>query len=246
LARFNFYDLNVYSVPEGKNTVEEMAALARHFCYKGIAITNPSRSCSPEKSTLVDGLEVFSGVELNVENASKLHGLVGKYRKMVDVIVVRGGNENINRAALENSNVDVLSNCGSLKDSGMNHVLAKSANDHDVAISFDLGDIISQRGGRRVRALSNFRKNLKLVRKYDVSFTLTSNAMSYYDLRAPNELIALAGLFGMTREESISGLSTTPEKIISKNRPSANYVFEGVEIVSVPSDNALLDEGDEV
>ena len=244
MARFNFYDLKVYSVPEGKNTIEEMAALAKHFCYKGIAITNPSKSCPPGKSTLVDGLEVFSGVELDVENASKLHGLVGKYRKMVDIIVVRGGNEHINRAAVENSGVDILSNCGSLKDSGLNHVLAKSANDHDVAISFDLGDIISQRGGRRVRALSNFRKNLKLVRKYEVSFILTSNAISYYDLRAPYELMALAELFGMTREEAISGMSITPEKIISKNRPSANYVFEGVEIVNDPSKAPLLHEGD--
>lgn len=244
MARSNFYDLNIYSEPEGKNTIEEMAALSKHFCYKGIAITNSSRSCSPVRSTCFGDFEVFSGVELNVDNASKLHGLIGKYRKMVDVIIVHGGSESINRAAVENSNVDVLSNFGSLKDNGFNHVLAKSANENDVAISFDLGDIISYRGGRRVKALSNFRKDLKLVRKYDVPFLLTSNARSCYDLRAPQELIALAGLFGMTREEAICGLSATPESIISRNRPSANYVFEGVEIVSAPSDIAILDEGD--
>ncbi|MDY0387728.1 MAG: ribonuclease P protein component 3 [Methanolobus sp.] len=244
MARSNFYDLSVYSEPDGKNTIEEMAALSKHFCYKGIAIINSPNSCSSKISACFDDFEIFSGVELNVDNASKLHGLIGKYRKMYDVIIVHGGSESINRAAVENSNVDVLSNFGSLKDNGFNHVLARSANENDVAISFDLGDIIHYRGGKRVKALSNFRKNLKLVRKYDVPFLLSSNARSCYDLRAPRELIALAGLFGMTREEAICGLSTTPESIISRNRPSANYVFEGVEIVSVHSDIVSLDEGD--
>ncbi|WP_094227976.1 ribonuclease P protein component 3 [Methanolobus psychrotolerans] len=246
MVKPKFYDLNVYSVPEGKNTVEELAALAKHFGYRGIAITNPSNSCPPGKPTVADGIDIFSGVELKVENASKLHGLIGKYRKIVDVIIVYGGSESVNRAAVENSNVDVLSNFGSLKDSGLNHVLAKSAHENDVAVSFDLGEIISQHGGRRIRALSNFKKDLKLVRKYDVPFLLTGNVRSCYDLRAPYELMALAELFGMTREEAMSGLSTTAEQIISKNRPSANYVSSGVEIVSVPSNDAgiFLEEGD--
>jgi ribonuclease P/MRP protein subunit RPP1 len=244
LARTKFYDLNIHTVPEGKNKIEEMAGLAKHFGYAGIAITNPSNSCKPEKPVVLGGIEVFSGVELKTDNASKLHGLVGKYRQITDVIIVHGGSENINRAAVENSNVDILSNFGSMKDNGLNHVLAKSAQENDVAISFDLAEIIGQRGGRRVRALANFRKNLKLVRKYDVPFILTSNGNSYYDLRAPRELIALARLFGMTPEEATYGISTAPEQIIAKNRPSSNYVFKGVEIVN-PTLYKISSEGDE-
>ncbi|WP_340818795.1 ribonuclease P protein component 3 [Methanolobus sp. WCC4] len=231
-----FYDLNVHTVPEGKNTIEEMAALAKHFGYTGVAVTNPFNSCKPERSTVIDGLDIISGVELRTENASKLHGLVGKFRQTVDVIVVHGGSESINRAAVENSNVDILSNFGSMKDNGLNHVLAKSASDNDVAISFDLSHIIGLRGGRRVRALSNFRNDLRIIRKYDVPFVLTSNAGSLYDMRAPRELMALASLFGMTREEALKGLSDVPENILKRNRPSENHVFEGVEIVDVPSE----------
>jgi ribonuclease P/MRP protein subunit RPP1 len=243
LARSVFYDLNVYSAPEGRNTIEEMAAFSSRLEFGGIAITNPSDSCHLEKATKIGDLEVFSGVEIRVDNPSRLHGMVGKYRKNTDVIVVRGGSENINRAAVENSNVDILCGFGSMKDNGLNHVLAKSASDNNVAISFDLGEVIIQRGGRRVRTLSNFRKDLALVRKYDVPFILTSNARSCYDLRAPRELMALAGLFGMTKEEAVYGLSTTPENIISGNRPSSKYVFEGVEIVDrMPGD--VTGEGD--
>ncbi|MEZ5336155.1 MAG: ribonuclease P protein component 3 [Methanolobus sp.] len=231
MAKTNFYDLNVHTIPEGKNTINEMAVLAKRFGYAGIAVTNPSNAGKAEKSAVIDGLDIFSGVELKNDNASKLHGQVGKFRKNADIIVVHGGSESINRAAVENSNVDILSGFGSMKDNGLNHVLARSASDNNVSISFDLVEIISHKGGRRVRALSNFRKDLKLVRKYDVPFILTANARSVYDLRAPRELMALATLFGMTKEEAVFGLSVIPEQIISRNRPSANYIFEGVKLL---------------
>ncbi|TQD26257.1 ribonuclease P protein component 3 [Methanolobus vulcani] len=244
MARPVFYDLNVYSAPEGKNTIEELAAFSSRLEFGGIAIINPSGSSQPVKAKKVHGFEVFSGVEVRVDNPSRLHGMVGKYRKNTDIIVVRGGSENINRAAVENSNVDILCGFGSMKDNGLNHVLAKSASDNNVAISFDLGEVIVHRGGKRVRTLSNFRKDLALVRKYNVPFILTSNARSCYDLRAPRELIALAGLFGMTKEEAVYGLSTIPESIISRNRPSSKYVFEGVEIVDgMPGDATVEGDG---
>lgn len=242
MASLDLYDLNVYSVPEGKNTVEEMAVLAKRFGYAGIAITNPHDSCGSETSMASD-LEILSGVELRVDNASRLHGLVGKYRNMVDIIVVRGGSENINRAAVENPNVDILTSFGSTRDNGFNHVLARSANENNVSISFDLAELMGQRGGRRVRALSNFRKDLELVRKYDVPFILSANARCVYDMRAPRELIALAGLFGMSREEALSGICTNPQRIISKNRHSSKYVFDGVEILD-PSSDVTTHEGD--
>ena len=117
------------------------------------------------------------------------------------------------------------------KENCFNQVLAKEASDNNVAISFDLGDIIHLKGGRRVHSLMNFRKDLKLVRKYEVPFILTSNARSYYDMRSPREMIALAQLFGMTREEAISGLSSIPESIVAGRCSSAGYVFEGVQEV---------------
>ncbi len=60
------------------------------------------------------------------------------------------------------------------------------------------------------------RLNLKLVRKYKAPMILTSNACSIYDLRAPREMIALASLFGMEREEATSALSDSPQGILEK------------------------------
>lgn len=231
MVESRFCDLNVYSGPEGSDKVEELAAIAKHLGYGSIAIIYPDTSGPLIVPVELAGIEVFSGVEIRSQNASKLHSIVEKYRNKVDIVTVCGGNENINRAAVENPKVDLLTHTNIGQESGFNHVLAKAASENKVAICFDLGDLIRLRGGSRVHALSNFRKNLQLVRKYDVPFLLTSSPRSCYDMRAPRELIALASLFGMSREEAISGLTTFPEMLISRNRPSRGFICEGVEVI---------------
>lgn len=241
MVKPRFYDFNVHSIPEGKSSPQQLSELARHFGYSGIALTNHSNSEGNYQASICDDFEVFKGIELVASNPSKLHGLIGKYRKKVDVLIVHGGSESINRAAVENSNVDILAHPQTPKDSGLNHVLAKSASVNNVAIEFNLDALIKSRGGRRVHSISHFRKNLAIARKYDVSMILTSNAHSYFDLRAPGEMIALACLFGMTKEEAISALSETPAEIISRNRPSAGFVQDGVEVIK---EDILCDEGE--
>ncbi|MEA1984692.1 MAG: ribonuclease P protein component 3 [Euryarchaeota archaeon] len=231
MSQPRFYDLNVHSRPDGNTEPEQMASIAGRIGYSGIAITNHSSSKDAVVEVDTPGIEVFRGVELMVSNASKLHGLVGKYRNKVDVLVVHGGNEDVNRAAVENPNVDVLAHPQTSRDGGINHVLARSASENNVAIGFNMDTIIKGRGGRRVQTLSHFRKNLELVRKYDVPMLLTSNAASRFDMRAPREMIALAGLFGMRRDEAIDALSRIPEQIINHNRLSAGPLCEGVDII---------------
>lgn len=226
-----FYDLCVHCAPDGKSTREEMAAMAKHLGFGCIAISNHSNSNLLPKGNSDKGFEILSGVELVASNPSKLHGLVGKYRSKVDVLAVHGGDEGINRAAVENPKVDVLLHPGTPKGSGLNHVLAKSASDNNVAIAFDMASLIMLRGGRRVHTLSHFREMLMLARKYDVPFLLTNNASFCYELRAPREMMALTTLFGMERDEAVMALSETPAEIIRRNRRGHNFICEGVEIV---------------
>ncbi|MDO9516839.1 MAG: ribonuclease P protein component 3 [Methanosarcinaceae archaeon] len=233
MVKPKFYDLNVHSIPDGKNTSSEIAALAKHFGYSGIAITNHSNTESKPSGFEANNLEVFSGIELVSNNPSKLHGLIGKYRNNVDILIVHGGDEDINRAAVENRNVDILAHPITPKDSGLNHVLAKSASENNVAIEFNLDAIFKGSGGRRVITLSHFRKNVEIARKFDVPMILTSNAVSYFDLRAPREMIALAGLFGMDKDEAVAAISTVPAKIIERNRQDSGFIREGVEVIGI-------------
>lgn len=244
MADPGFYDLNVHCVHESGNSLEEIVAVARRLGYSGIAITNPDNAKQVVPSVILDGFEVISGVEIRTDNASKLHGIVSKYRDRVDILVVSGGSESINRAAVENPGVDLLVNLNIAQDNGFNQVLAKAAGENRVAISFDIGGLIRLRGGSRVQALINYRKNLQLIRKYDVPFLLSSNARSCFDMRAPREMAALAALFGMSAEESIAGLTTIPHSIIARNRPPVGYISEGVQLVYKDADSGSIGEGD--
>lgn len=221
-----FYDFNVHTTPECEDPPEEMAKTASRYGYAGIAITNhtPHQPQIPDHAKI----PVYSGIEIVAKNPSHLRQMIRKHRTKVCVLAVHGGDERINRAALENPDVDILSHPNA-DSNGLNHVLMRLAAENRVAIEYNLDSIIETRGTRRVRALAGFRHNLKLARKYGAPVILTSNARSVYGLRAPGEMIALASLFGMTVEESVAALSTVPEEII--RRSSENWIMEGVEIV---------------
>lgn len=233
MGKPKFYDFCVHAVPDGENTAEQLAALARHFGYSGIALANHSDKLpqsQPELSS-TNEFEIFRGIELVEENPSKLHGLIGKFRKSVDVLIVHGGSENVNRAALENPKVDILNHPAFDKSSGLNQVLAKAAAENNVAIGLTLRSLLHSRGPRRVRLLSDLRANLDLARKYDVSLVLSSDAMSCFDLRSPMDALALAEVCGLEEDEALEAMTTVPERIISKNRPGPGYIREGVEVL---------------
>ena len=237
MGKPKFYDFCVHAIPDGENTVEELAALARHFGYRGIALANHSDKLPQSKSVLssTDGFEIYRGIELVEENPSKLQGLIGKFRQSVDVLIVHGGSETVNRAALENPRVDILNHPAFDRSSGLNQVLAKAAAENGVAIGLTLRPIVHSRGSRRTRLLSDLRANLDLARKYDVSLVLSSDAMSCFDLRSPMETLALAEICGLEEDEALEAMSTIPEIILAKNRPGPGYIREGVEV---------LEEGD--
>jgi len=180
LGKPKFYDFCVHAAPDGDNTIEELSSLARHFGYSGIALANHSDKLPDKKPALpsIEGFEVFRGIELVEENPSKLHSLIGKFRSSTDVLIVHGGSESINRAALENPRVDILNHPAFDKSSGLNQVLAKAAAENGVAIGIPLRPLLHSRGSRRIRMLSDFKANLELARKYDVSLVLCSDAMS--------------------------------------------------------------------
>jgi ribonuclease P/MRP protein subunit RPP1 len=222
-----FYDFSIHTAPECSDSPEAMAETASGYGYAGIAITNHTPH-QPQKPGITNhpGIEVYSGIEIVAKNPHHLMQMIQKHRAKVRVLSVHGGNEKINRAALESHVVDILSH----PDERLNHVLMRFASENRVAIEFNLDSIIRMRGRARVRALTNFRHNLKLARKYGAPMILASNAQSIYDLRAPAEMIALGTIFGMTEDEAIAAISTVPEEII--RRGSENWIMEGVWIVT--------------
>ena len=222
-----FYDFSIHTAPECSDSPEAMAETASGYGYAGIAITNHTPH-QPQKPEMTDHpkIAVYSGIEIVAKNPHHLMQMIRKHRAKVRVLSVHGGNEKINRAAVESRAVDILSH----PDERLNHVLMRFASENRVAIEFNLDSIIRMRGRARVIALTNFRHNLKIARKYGAPMILASNAQSIYDLRAPAEMIALGTIFGMAEDEAIAAISAVPEDIL--RRGSENWIMEGVWIVT--------------
>jgi ribonuclease P/MRP protein subunit RPP1 len=228
-----YYDLCLHAYPEGASTISRLALLARNYGYSGIGISNHSDFFESVAEQYVPsvGFKVIQGVEIYAKNGNELRKLVDRYRARSTVLAVHGGDEAVNRSACEDSRIDILLHPQDSKTSGINHILAKLAADKNIAIGFDMSPIISNKGGSRVRVLSNYRTNLALVKKYETPFVLTSGAMSIYDLRDVRSMIALTRLFGMGEADAVKGLSHYPSLILKRNTPGSGYIMEGVELV---------------
>lgn len=213
-----FYDLYIH--PGSSNPIARIAFEAQRFGYSGIAIINSEIS---DRDGMPPDFSIYRGIGISCKS-SRLREEIKKHKNSSDILVVPGGDEELNRAAVESEGLDLL-----MQPAQFNNVLAKAASDNSVAIGFDLGPLIRLRGEARVRELIIMRTNLKHARKYNLSMILTSNAQSIYDIRSPREMAALAGLFGMAKEEAVNAMSETPLAILKRKNP--DYIQEGIEII---------------
>jgi ribonuclease P/MRP protein subunit RPP1 len=220
-----FYDFGTLPYPEGSSSPARMLLAARRLGYAGICASYHQELFPGRQDKLPAG--VFRGVEIRAANANELRKGIDRFRDRVSVLAVHGGDEVINRAACEDSRVDILVHPQEDKSPGINHIIARLAADHGVAIEFSLYPIVRYKGGARVRTLSAYRANFALVRKFEVPYVITSGAMSSYDLRDVRATMALCRLFGMSEADAIRGLSAYPSDIV--RRCSPGYVAEGIE-----------------
>ncbi len=227
-----YYDLCIRYVPEDDPAMERFLSLTKHFGFTGAGIMEVSnKGPLPYTSPCNTYFDLVHGIEIHEENPSKLHSQISRYARKANFVIVQGGSDKLNRSAVETSNVDILSLPFGIKDSGLDHVIAKSAADRGIALEFDVGSLIRYRGGKRVHALSELEQRLMLARKFKVHMVLTSGARSIYDIRGPRELIALASLFGMSKEEAIEAMTLTPTAILKTKRKASSYIMDGVELM---------------
>ena len=213
-----------------------LALEAYRIGYNGIAIVQSSKIY--EKDFLNDfkqikhDFKIFSGVEIYARNKEDLRNNIQKFREKEDVLIVNGGNLKINRAACEDPRIDILAHpYKKRRDSGINHILAKKAAENEVAIELSIDPIIKTKFSLRAKMISHFRQIIKLHRKFEFPIIISSNAYSKYDLRTPNDIIALAQCIGMSEKEAEDSLSKIPLNIIGRNEIRKDIIVKGAKII---------------
>ena len=214
------FDSKFYDFLTHPDSPGQMATEAKRYGYSGIVVTNSKIN---EGNLHPDDFSIYKGIEIQAK-PSRIREEIKKYRDSDHILIVKGGEEEINRAAVETEGLDIL-----LHPLEFNNVLAKAASDNSVSIGFNLGLLIRLQGVARVRELKTMKINLKHARKYKLQLIITSDAHSIYDLRAPREMVALSSLFGMTEKEAVNAMSAGPLNILRRKSP--DYIQEGVEII---------------
>lgn len=229
-----FYDLHVHTnLSIGENTVEEMAGMARQLGLGGLGIARYYNGTKLEKLAKVKDFDVIDAVIVKPADLEELDKLVKKVRNKAELLMIHGGDYDINRAACENSMVDVLCHPElGRKDSGLDHVCVKAAQENGVAIEINFREVLESYKRYRVHILSNMGKNVKLCNKYEAGVVTNSGAITKWGLRAGRDLAAITNILGMELGKAIGSVSTVPEEIVKANRDKlAEKRWEGVKVV---------------
>ena len=223
----------VHAHPDGDATVARHAATASRYGYDGIVVrTRDALAPAGEAGELSDeaaglrdeyGVDVVDAVEVDADDPTSASGAVGNYRSERTVVCLVGGDDGLNRFAVEEPRVDVLAR--PMDGQGdFNHVLAKAARDNGVHVEFDLGPVLRATGGKRVRALADLRKLREIVTYYDAPHVVSANPRSHLGLRAPRELVAVGEAVGFDAEWVREGLRAWGE-IAERNRERRSEAF---------------------
>jgi len=234
-----FFDMHVHSAfSEGESTIEQLAKRAKELGYSGICFSEyyegraqlEKLKAEISKAEQKTKIEILLGFE--ARNTRELKRLAGT-RRMFDILLVRGGDLRMNRAAVEANEVDILTHPEHGRyDCGMNHVMAKLAKRNNVAIEINFREILTSTKKTRSRILASMRDNIALARKYKMPVILCSGAISHWEMRDPLSMASMAEQLGMALKDAKEAVSKVPERVVkrAKERRSSKWVLPGVKI----------------
>jgi ribonuclease P/MRP protein subunit RPP1 len=235
----SYFDLHTHSsFSGGESTLEQLASTAKLLGYSGICFAEYYQNDSQMKELQEEvgrvkkkiGIEVFLGFE--ARTTREINVLRNKRREF-DVLLVRGGDLKLNRAAVETPEVDILTHPSYERvDSGLNHVLVKLAAKNDVAIEINFREILVTNKRTRARVLANIEQNVQLAKKYKAPIIVCSGAISHWELKSPDVMASMACQFGLDLRQAKDALTKVPENIIKRviERRGGDWIIPGVRV----------------
>ncbi len=231
-----FYDLHMHTTLSiGESTPEEVIEFASKLDLNGIGIVRYYDGSHMSKKDLMvsDSIDVVNVIMLKPKNPEELNILATKARNSAEILMVHGGDYDINRAACENKLIDILCHPElGRKDSGLDHICVKAAAENNVAIEINSREILESYKKQRVHIIAAMKKNVMLCKNYNAGVIIASGAVTKWNMRSPRDMAALGNILGLELGKAIDSVSTVPEGIVKQNREKLEGKrWEGVTIV---------------
>ncbi len=152
---------------------------------------------------------VLLGIEIDDETKNVKR--IIKKADEVDVIIFKGRDSKENREALKIKEITMISNPDNLDS-----VCFDLARENSIGFEFNLQDITTNQGYRRVKLLENYRELLKAYRKFMFPIVITSGARETTEVKTPLALVSFGCILGMDIRESKGAITTVPEMLLNK------------------------------
>ncbi|MDD4567814.1 ribonuclease P protein component 3 [Methanoculleus chikugoensis] len=205
-------DAGIHPYPAGDSTVARMALEAGGLGFDSVVVIGDAAHRS-------SGVEVLRGA---VIGASSVKEVLKRVRdpavRRADIVYVDAGDISFNRAIVSIKEVNVVRSIHATRRNAFDHVAARTASEHGVAVDISMAPIIHLRGTKRQRALQRYADVLSLQRRYGFPLTISSDARSILGQRSVREIRGLCALFGMTGAEVTEALSSIG-RIVEPHRP---------------------------
>jgi ribonuclease P/MRP protein subunit RPP1 len=199
-------DACTHPYPAGDSSAKRMALEAGELGFDTvIAIGSGGFSCS--------GVRVLRGVLIQESVAKRVLERVRRCPAGTDIVIVDAGDPGFNRAVLSMRGIHILRHIQKTQKNSFDHIAARAAADHRIAVDLDLRPVIHTRGVERQRVLGRYAMILRLQRHYRFPLTLSSNARSILEQRSIRDFVRLCSLFGMEEPEVREALAAVDDLI---------------------------------
>lgn len=196
-------DACICPYPAGNSSTRRMALEARGLGYDTlVAMGIPSGDYG--------GIAVYGGALVRGVPAHGAALQVKRHSQEGKVVFVEAGDNGFNRALLAVRGTHVLCGIHRADRHSFDHVTAKIAADHRVAVDISLEPVLRQRSAARQKALNRYLDILMLSRKYGFPLVLSTHARSVLEMRPVREVTAVASFIGLDLDEAVQALETVP------------------------------------
>ena len=235
-----FYDLFIQSnLSGGESTIEQLVDFAKKLGYSGIAVCDNYQGLeklNELKSKIADfkDMEVYPGVNIIAKDVNEMKEIINKVREKVYVVVVSGGDYSINRAACDDSRIDILMHPElGRPDSGLDEPCLEAATQNNVAIGVSFREILYNFRKPRAYILNHISRNLMLCNHFRTTTVICSSAQSIWGMRNPREFVSIMNILGLDIGKAFASVTSIPQTIIEENKKTleGTKITEGVEEV---------------
>jgi len=249
-----FHDLNIQSsLSTGDDSISDIIDQAEALAIDRIAITDyhtdhdSIRDLEDRIDALETDIDVHPGVKVRADDRKELNDKISQFRDHVDVVVVHGGEVEINRAACEDPRVDILAHPEfKRKDSGIDHVIAKEAAKNRVALDISFKSVLKTYGRVRSQIMNHMQRNIRLAQKYNTPLTITSGARRIEEMRRPRDMVGFGTCLGIKLADAFDLVEKHPANIIQRAEAvrEGNQERPGIEVEDDTTQTSLQDTGE--